>query len=101
MHDPQRLGPCSRPQWGERMPERHVKIQELHANLSGCLEEVRCGTTLLLTDGGQRVARLVPEPQAIEAKDTLSIVWSRRKLKKTRPKARLRGGGSMMELQSR
>ena len=42
------------------MRERRIGMQELEANLRGCLEEVRRGTTLLLTDGGHRVARVNP-----------------------------------------
>ena len=42
------------------MRERRIAIQELEGNLSTCLDEVRSGTTLLLTDGRKRVARLVP-----------------------------------------
>ena len=80
------------------MRERRIGIQELHANLSRCLEEVQRGTTLLLTDGGHRVARLIPEPEATESKDAPPIAWSGRRLKKTRPKARLRGGGSMADI---
>lgn len=80
------------------MQERYIGIQELHENLSSCLEEVRGGTTLLLTDRGHRVARLVPEPESGESKDGYPIAWSGRKLKKTRPKARLRGGGSMADI---
>ena len=47
------------------MRERSIGIQELHANLGSCLDEVRRGTTLLLTDGEHRVARLIPEPDAV------------------------------------
>ena len=80
------------------MRERRVGIRELEANLSGCLDEVRGGTTLLLTDGGYRVARLIPEQGPSESKDSPAIAWSGRRLKKTRPKARLRGGGSMADI---
>ena len=80
------------------MRERRVSIQELEGNLSACLEEVRSGTTLLLTDGGHRVARLIPEPGASESKNGPSIAWSGRRLTKTKPKARLRGGGSMADI---
>ena len=80
------------------MQERRIRIQELEANLSGYLEEVRSGTTLLLTDGGHRVARLIPEPGAPESKNSPSIAWSGRQLKKTKPKAHLRGGGSMADI---
>ncbi len=66
------------------MRERCIGVEELEANLSTCLAEVRSGTTLLLTDGGQRVARLVPEPGASESKDGPAIAWSGRRLKKTK-----------------
>ena len=56
------------------------------------------GTTLLLTDGEHGVARLLPEPGASESKNHLTITWSRRRLKKTKPKVRLRGGGSMADI---
>ena len=80
------------------MRERRVGIQELKANLNGCLDEVESGTTLLLTNGGRRVARLIPEPSASEAKEGPAIAWSRRPLKKRTPKARLRRGASMTDI---
>ena len=80
------------------MRERSVGIQELHANLGRCLDEVRRGTTLLLKDGEHRVARLVPEPDAGASEDRLLIAWSGRRLKKTKPRARLRGGDSMADI---
>ena len=80
------------------MRERRVGIEELEANLTGCLDEVQSGTTLLLTVGGHRVARLVPEAEAGVSKDRPAIAWSGRRLKKTKPKARLRGGGSMADI---
>ena len=80
------------------MPERCIGIQELHANLGRCLDEVRHGTTLLLTDGDHRVARLIPEPGAGVSDHGPPIAWSGRRLKKTKPRARLRGGGSMADI---
>ena len=80
------------------MRERSIGIQELHANLGRCLDEVRRGTTLLLTDGEHRVARLIPEPGAGALRGEPPIAWSGRRLKKTRPRARLRGGGSMTDI---
>ena len=81
------------------MRERRVGIQELEGNLSACLEEVMSGTTLLVTDRGHRVARLIPEPGASESKNNgPAIAWSGRRLRKTKPKARLRGGGSMTDI---
>ena len=80
------------------MRERRIGIHELEANLTGCLKEVRSGTTLLLTDGEHRVARLVPEQQRSESKNGPAIAWSGRRLKKAKPKARLKGGGSMADI---
>ena len=81
------------------MQERHIEIQELRRSPSRCLDEVRRGTTLRLTDGQQPpVARLVPEPESSKSKGNLPIQRSRGKLKMTRPGARPRGGGSMADL---
>ena len=80
------------------MQERHIEIQELRRNLSRCLDEVRRGTTLRLTDGEQPVARLVPEPESSKSKGNLPIEQGRGRLKMTRPRARLRGGGSMADI---
>ncbi len=80
------------------MRERSIGIQELQANLSRCLDEVRRGTTLLLTDGERRVARLIPEPDTSALRGGLPIAWSGRRLKETKPRARLRGGGSMADI---
>ena len=80
------------------MRERRIGIRELHANLGRCLDEVRRGTTLLLTDGEHRVARLIPESGADISGGGLPIAWSGRRLKKTRPRVRLRDGGSMADI---
>ncbi|MYD70040.1 MAG: hypothetical protein F4W89_04725 [Acidobacteria bacterium] len=80
------------------MRERCIEIHELETNPAGCLEEVRNGTTLLLTDGEHRVARLVPELQRSESTSGPTIASSGRRLKKVKPKARLKGGGSMADI---
>ncbi len=80
------------------MRERSIGIQELRANPGKCLDEVRGGTTLLLTDGEHRVARLIPEPPTGASRGGLPIAWSGRRLKKTKPRARLRSGDSMTDI---
>ena len=80
------------------MQERHIEIQELRRNLSRCLDEVRRGTTLRLTDGEQPIARLVPEPESSKSKGDLPIEQGRGRLKMIKPRARLRGGGSMADI---
>lgn len=83
------------------MRERRIRIQEFETNPSGCLQEVRSGKTLLLTDGGHRVARIIPEPRASDSQKDPAIAWSGRRLKKTKPKARLRGGAAVWPTSSR
>ena len=84
------------------MRERRVAVGELEANLSGCLEQVKSGTTLLVTDGEARVARLIPEAEAVKqaraALDAAGIAWSGRRLRKHKPSVRLRGGGSISDI---
>ena len=84
------------------MGERRVGVGELETNLSGCLDEVRSGTTLIVTEGGDGVARLIPEPEALKqaraALDAAGIAWSGRRLKKRKPSVRLRGGGSISDI---
>ena len=83
---------------GEEMRERRIRIQELETNPSGCLEEVRSGTMLLLVDGGHRVAPFIPEPGASAPKNDSAIAWSGRRLKTTKARARLPGGGTMADI---
>ena len=84
------------------MPERQVAIGELEANPSGCIEEVRNGMTLVVTDGGERVARVIPEVDGVRrtqaALDAAGIAWSGRRPKKRKPSVRLRGSGSISDI---
>ena len=84
------------------MRERHVAIGELQANLSGCLEEVRSGMTLVVTDKGGRVARVIPETEAVKqtraALQAAGIAWTGKRPKKRKPSVRLRGSGSISDI---
>lgn len=80
------------------MSERQIGIWELRRNLGKCLQEVRHGTTLLLTNRGHQVARIIPEPETDESGEVFPITRGRGKLKVTKPKAHLRGGGSMADI---
>ena len=77
---------------------RRIGINELREDPGKYIAEVRGGTTLLITDAGRRVARLIPEPKVTESTEEPLIAKARGKPKTTRPKARLRGGGSMTEI---
>lgn len=72
-------------------------MQEFESNPGRRLQEVRSGTTLLVADGEHRVvARFIPEASR---SDSPAIYRSGRRLKKkARPKACLRGGGSMADI---
>lgn len=84
------------------MRERRIGIRELEADLIGCLDEVRSGMTLVVTDRGDRVARVIPEPEAIEQTQGIlraaGIAWSGKRPKKREPSVRLRGSGSISDI---
>ena len=75
------------------MGERRVGIRELKARLSECVREVKAGATIVVTDHGRRVARLVPKTPSLEDRlDTLkktgAIQWSGHRLSATPPDVR-------------
>ena len=86
------------------MEEREVGITELKASLDECLEEVRNGTTLVVTDGERHVARIRPESDASKETQAVlkasGIVWSGRLPKKRKPSVKLRGTGSISDIVS-
>jgi prevent-host-death family protein len=76
--------------------ERSVGIRELKSKLSKCVREVRRGATIVVTEHGRRVARLVPEADSLDErlatlKNAGTILWSGRRLRTTRPGVRARG----------
>jgi len=76
--------------------ERKVGIRELKSRLSEWVREVKRGGTIVVTDRGEGVARLVPDSGSVEERiKTLRnsgvLSWSGRRLRPTRPAARLRG----------
>lgn len=77
------------------MRERSVGIRELKSKLSECVREVKKGATIVVTEHGRRVARLVPEGDSLaERLGTLrnagTILWSGRRLGPMRPDVRPR-----------
>ena len=43
------------------MPEKRIGIRELKSTLSECVREVKSGRTIVVTEHGQAVARIIPE----------------------------------------
>jgi len=85
------------------MKERRIGIRELKARLSQCVREVKMGATIVVTERGRRVARIVREGDSLaERLETLrnagSIQWSGRRLCSTKPVARLRGRRNLADI---
>ena len=81
------------------MKERQVEIRELQCNLTGCLEEVQDGTTLLLNNGEHRMARIVPEPRQRDAlQDAPENLPGKGRLARVRPRPRLPAESTMADI---
>ena len=78
------------------MTERRIGIRELKSKLSECVREVKEGQTIVVTERGRAVARLIPDATSVAERLTAlksagGIQWSGRRLTRTKPVARLLG----------
>jgi prevent-host-death family protein len=85
------------------MRERSVGIRELKSKLSECVRDVKMGATIVVTEHGQRVARIVPEAPPLDErlrtlKSAGTILWSGRRLKKTKPAVSARGRRTVADI---
>ena len=85
------------------MSEIHAGIRELKARLSEYLRRVQAGETVIVTDRGQPVGRIIPIAQPLE--DRLEamaqaglIQWSGSKLASGAPVAHARGERTVADL---
>jgi prevent-host-death family protein len=83
--------------------EKRIGIRELKSTLSECVREVRAGRTIVVTDHGQPVARIIPEGvslrERIEAlKRAGTIAWSGRRLRPAKPAGKVRGAKTVADL---
>lgn len=83
--------------------EKRIGIRELKSTLSECVREVRAGRTIVVTDHGQPVARIVPE--ALSLRDRVealrkagAVAWSGRRLRAAKPAATVRGANTVADL---
>ncbi|MES1255138.1 MAG: type II toxin-antitoxin system prevent-host-death family antitoxin [Acidobacteriota bacterium] len=79
------------------MAERRVGIRELKSTLSECVREVRGGGTIVVTEHGRPVARIIADASSLDERleslvDAGHILWSGRRLKPARPVAPVRRG---------
>jgi prevent-host-death family protein len=87
------------------MTERRVGIRELKAKLSECVHDVREGQTIVVTERGRAVARLIPDATSVgerlaALRNAGGIQWSGRRLTRTKPVARVRGKRTVADLVS-
>ena len=87
------------------MGERRIGIRELKSKLSECIREVREGGTIVVTEHGRAVARLIPDSASVAErlaalKNAGGIQWSGRRLEPAKPSARVRGQRTVADLVS-
>jgi prevent-host-death family protein len=85
------------------MSEQTVGVRELKARLSEYLRRVKQGHTLVITEHGKPVGRLIPQGQSLDERlEELQraglIRWSGKKLSPMRPIAKLRGKKTIAEI---
>jgi prevent-host-death family protein len=72
------------------MEQTKVGIRELKTNLSKYMDKVKSGQSIVITEHGKPVGRIIPEGQSLEERvDALVqagvIAWSGKKLKRIKP----------------
>ena len=85
------------------MPQKTIGIRELKGQLSSHIKEVREGATLVITDRGKPVARLVPVAAGLAEKvqsmlDSGTASWSGQKPSSDLPRVAVRGPKTLAEL---
>jgi len=85
------------------MTQTTVGIRELKARLSTYLQQVKAGSTVVITDRGKPVGRIIPikpsvDEQMQELLQTGLVAWSGRKLAPIDPVAQTRGKGTIADL---
>lgn len=80
-----------------------VGIRELKARLDSYVRQVESGTTLVITDQGKLIGRVVPmgpsiESRMLELTEAGLIAWNGRKLVTAVPTVRLSGERTVAEL---
>jgi prevent-host-death family protein len=85
------------------MAERKIGIRELKSTLSECVREVKSGRTIVVTEHGRPVARIIPEVASLRVRvEALrragAIAWSGRWLRPAKPVGKLRGDKTVADL---
>jgi prevent-host-death family protein len=85
------------------MSERKVGVRELKARLSEYLRHVKEGDTIVITEHGRMVGRIVPAGQSLNERlkgmlQSGLLVWNGKKLEPMAPVARVRGKRTVSDL---
>jgi len=85
------------------MREKRIGIRELKATLSECVREVKSGRTIVVTEHGQPVVRMIPQAISVDARvEALrkagTIAWSGRRLRPAKPAAKVRRGKTVADV---
>ena len=85
------------------MSDNTVGIRELKTRLGSYVRRVKSGSTLVITERGKPVGRIVPVGRSVEERTRELaraglIAWSGRKLGAARPRVRTRGKKTVAEL---
>ena len=85
------------------MRERRVGMGELKSKLAECIGDVKRGTTIVVTDHGCQVARIIPETDAADRKLAApaaggTIIWSGRKPGPPKQKVQVQDGGTVSDI---
>jgi prevent-host-death family protein len=85
------------------MSQVTVGIRELKARLSSYVRQARSGASVIITDRGEPVARLVPMGRSLEDRmedlvEAGLITWSGRNLSRIAPVARTQGQQAVADL---
>ena len=83
--------------------EKRIGIRELKSTLSKCVREVRAGRTIVVTEHGRPVARIIPETLSlrdrVEAlRKAGAVAWSGRRLRAAKPAGNVRGVKTVADL---
>jgi len=81
--------------------EKKVGIRELKAKLSGYIQDVKKGHTVIITERGRIVGRITPAHESLNEKvqeliQAGAVAWSGKRLKAGPPTAKLKPGGKTL-----
>ena len=83
------------------MAEKRVGIRKLKAQLSGYIRDVKKGNTVVITERGNAVGRIIPAAETLEER-IRSLVqsgvadWNGKKLKPGKPAAKIKPGSKTL-----